>query len=105
MLRNDHQGCEHELDSCAANIGSAATLIGNPQNMLSGTVLKLDFGAYFMIAFIPVAFGLVALWALIVIRSRGRWQLEEELPVATTSDRETLDIELDRWQTAKGQKL
>jgi hypothetical protein len=29
--------------ACAANIGSAATLIGNPQNMLIGSVLKLDF--------------------------------------------------------------
>ena len=30
--------------ACAANIGSAATLIGNPQNMLIGSVLKLPFG-------------------------------------------------------------
>jgi hypothetical protein len=32
--------------ACAANIGSAATLIGNPQNMLIGSVLQLDFGTY-----------------------------------------------------------
>ncbi|MCU0958450.1 MAG: SLC13 family permease, partial [Hydrogenophaga sp.] len=28
--------------ACAANIGSAATLIGNPQNMLIGSVLQLS---------------------------------------------------------------
>ena len=51
--------------ACAANIGSAATLIGNPQNMLIGTVLKLPFGSYFLEAIVPVALGLVALWALL----------------------------------------
>lgn len=32
--------------ACAANIGSAATLIGNPQNMLIGETLKLSFSSY-----------------------------------------------------------
>jgi Na+/H+ antiporter NhaD/arsenite permease-like protein len=32
--------------ACAANIGSAATLIGNPQNMLIGSVLQLSFAHY-----------------------------------------------------------
>ena len=31
--------------ACAANIGSAATLIGNPQNMLIGETLRLDVAA------------------------------------------------------------
>jgi Na+/H+ antiporter NhaD/arsenite permease-like protein len=31
--------------ACAANIGSAATLIGNPQNMLIGSVMQLPFAA------------------------------------------------------------
>jgi Na+/H+ antiporter NhaD/arsenite permease-like protein len=39
--------------ACAANIGSAATLIGNPQNMLIGEVLKLPFGGYFLEAVVP----------------------------------------------------
>ena len=29
--------------ACAANVGSAATLIGNPQNMLIGATLRLSF--------------------------------------------------------------
>jgi di/tricarboxylate transporter len=32
--------------ACAANVGSAATLIGNPQNMLIGQTLRLSFGGY-----------------------------------------------------------
>ncbi len=32
--------------ACAANIGSAATLIGNPQNMLIGSVLQLSFAGH-----------------------------------------------------------
>src|SRR5256885_16552199 len=34
--------------ACAANIGSAATLIGNPQNMLIGQVLGMHFAAVFL---------------------------------------------------------
>src|SRR4029453_14269116 len=51
--------------ACAANIGSAATLVGNPQNMLIGAVLKLPFGGYFLEAIVPVALGLGTLWALL----------------------------------------
>ncbi len=32
--------------ACAANVGSAGTLIGNPQNMLVGQVLHLRFDTY-----------------------------------------------------------
>jgi Na+/H+ antiporter NhaD/arsenite permease-like protein len=48
--------------ACAANIGSAATLIGNPQNMLIGSVLELPFAGYLRQALPPVAFSLVLLW-------------------------------------------
>ncbi|MBL8350327.1 MAG: anion transporter [Burkholderiaceae bacterium] len=49
--------------ACAANIGSAATLIGNPQNMLIGSVLQLHFGDYLRQALPPVAVSLGLLWA------------------------------------------
>jgi Na+/H+ antiporter NhaD/arsenite permease-like protein len=32
--------------ACAANVGSAATLIGNPENMLIAQTLRLSFGGY-----------------------------------------------------------
>src|SRR5262249_46794802 len=57
--------------ACAANIGSAATLIGNPQNMLIGQTLHLSFAGYAAEAAAPVLAGLVTTWAVIVLRVRG----------------------------------
>ena len=59
--------------ACAANVGSAATLIGNPQNMLIGATLELSFARYLREAVPPVALGLMATWALIVWQARGGW--------------------------------
>src|SRR5487761_2804030 len=58
--------------ACAANIGSAATLIGNPQNMLIGETLQLSFAGYLREAALPVGAGLVATWALVLALTRGR---------------------------------
>ncbi|WP_115617051.1 anion transporter [Chromobacterium vaccinii] len=87
--------------ACASNIGSAATLIGNPQNMLIGQTLRLDFGGYFLAAAIPVGFGLLACWALIVRQTGGRWQdAGPAEPSAAEPRREGAPF--DGWQTAKG---
>ena len=59
--------------ACAANVGSAATLIGNPQNMLIGARLGLSFSGYLGEALAPVALSLLATWAIIVALTRGRW--------------------------------
>lgn len=87
--------------ACAANIGSAATLIGNPQNMLIGEVLHLPFGGYALEALPPVVAGLVALWALLgwPMRGMGAAPVAEgpALPQSTAEP-----VPLDRWQTAKG---
>jgi Na+/H+ antiporter NhaD/arsenite permease-like protein len=61
--------------ACAANVGSAATLIGNPQNMLIGSTLGLSFAGYLQTAALPVLLGLMATWAIIVASARGRWAL------------------------------
>ena len=50
--------------ACAANVGSAATLIGNPQNMLIGATLGLDFAAYTATAVPIIVPGLVATWII-----------------------------------------
>src|SRR5215510_8855635 len=89
--------------ACAANVGSAATLIGNPQNMLIGGVLKLPFGGYFLEAIIPVVSGLVVLWALLALQARGRWFAETAQAGARHAvDVVDADTRFDRWQTAKG---
>lgn len=53
--------------ACAANIGSAATLIGNPQNMLIGSVLKLPFADHLRQALPPVLLSLGVLWAWLAL--------------------------------------
>lgn len=89
--------------ACAANLGSAATLIGNPQNMLIGEVLQLDFGAYLRVATVPVLLGLIATWAIIAWLSRGRWrEAELSAPPPHTGRADDAGVALDRWQTLKG---
>ena len=90
--------------ACAANVGSAATLIGNPQNMLIGETLKLSFGGYFAQALGPVLLGLLVTWGLIAWQTRGRWAAPEgdATRAAAPERREDDQAPLDRWQTAKG---
>jgi Na+/H+ antiporter NhaD/arsenite permease-like protein len=85
--------------ACSANVGSAATLIGNPQNMLIGQVLNVPFSAYLLEAAVPVLGGLVATWMLIAWQARGRWILEG---AAAPPQAAAPGIELDPWQTFKG---
>ncbi|MEO8165750.1 MAG: anion transporter [Betaproteobacteria bacterium] len=89
--------------ACSANVGSALTLIGNPQNMLIGERLKLSFSGYLLEAAIPVGLGLLLVWALIAWRSRGHWMLAAE-ETATDALPAYIDAAppVDRWQTAKG---
>ncbi len=84
--------------ACAANIGSALTLIGNPQNMLIGESLRLSFGGYALEALLPVVLGLVVTWGVVVWRVRGRWHT----PPADLAAVAPGAVALDRWQTAKG---
>lgn len=51
----------------SSNIGSAATLIGNPQNMYIGSRAGLEFGTYLLIAIVPVLLGLLLCWLTVVI--------------------------------------
>jgi Na+/H+ antiporter NhaD/arsenite permease-like protein len=60
--------------ACASNVGSAATLIGNPQNMLIGQVLGLSFTRYLIDAGVPSLLGLGAVWWVVCLAARGRWE-------------------------------
>jgi Na+/H+ antiporter NhaD/arsenite permease-like protein len=90
--------------ACASNIGSAATLIGNPQNMLIGQTLRLPFGGYFLEAVIPVGLGLLTSWGLIVWQTGGRWQEADDVVVhaAPAPEAQTDSVPFDAWQTTKG---
>lgn len=80
--------------ACAANIGSAATLIGNPQNILVGEALDLDFGAYLATAFWPTLAGLCITWLVI----RPQCAAASGAPKAPAAEKD----DLDAWQSAKG---
>jgi Na+/H+ antiporter NhaD/arsenite permease-like protein len=83
--------------ACASNVGSAATLIGNPQNMLIGESLQLSFARYLLDGGPPAAAGLAVVWLIIRSQWRGRWT-EERSPHVDRRQPPTLD----RWQATKG---
>jgi Na+/H+ antiporter NhaD/arsenite permease-like protein len=89
--------------ACASNIGSAATLIGNPQNMLIGQLLQLPFDGYIVKAILPVALGLIASWGLIVWQTRGRWQdAGIDAASAAAPELRTEAVPFNAWQMTKG---
>src|SRR5262245_17517043 len=55
----------------ASNVGSAATLIGNPQNILIGQVGRLGFWSYFAIASVPAVVGLGLSFACVAVAWRS----------------------------------
>ena len=89
--------------ACSANIGSALTLIGNPQNMLTGEKLQMSFAGYLLEAAVPVALGLVVVWAVIAWGNRGAWQLALEEPATSAVPPHPEPAPpVDYWQTVKG---
>lgn len=81
--------------AAGSNVGSAATLIGNPQNILIGERLGLSFAAYLLDGGVVALLGLFATAAVIAHVYRGRFERE---PVSFRAE----PAVLDRWQTAKG---
>ena len=71
----------------AANIGSAATITGNPQNMMIGSFSGIGYRA-FAAALSPVALtGLVALFLLLLFIYRSEFRQEPAMEVAHQSIR------------------
>ncbi|HNT38081.1 MAG TPA: anion transporter [Rubrivivax sp.] len=94
--------------ACASNIGSAATLIGNPQNMLIGQALQLPFAGYALDAIGPVLASLALLWLLLVVPLR-RAGAAAPVPAVPRGEppgrRPAASAEpepFDAWQTTKG---
>jgi Na+/H+ antiporter NhaD/arsenite permease-like protein len=80
--------------ACAANIGSAATLIGNPQNILIGEALDLSFAGYALEAAPVAAIGLAIAWAVLAYLYRSDWHTPA-LPPSVHG------AAFNPWQTAK----
>ncbi|MCS6771417.1 MAG: anion transporter [Kiritimatiellae bacterium] len=80
----------------SSNIGSAATIIGNPQNMLIGQVANLSFLHFTLWCSIPSVFALAAAFAILVGLFRGAWMAKgPAIPKGDWPD-------YDRRQSAKG---
>jgi Na+/H+ antiporter NhaD/arsenite permease-like protein len=88
--------------ACAVNVGSAATLVGNPQNILIGQTLDVSFGGYLLIALLPTLSGLGLIW-LLTLRI---WKVEL---FSRSDERDALppadEMPFDSWQTGKGLSL
>ena len=87
--------------ACAANIGSAATLIGNPQNMLIGSVMQLHFADYLRRALPPVGLSLLLLWLWLAWGPGARAAAVAAVPVQSTVQDDE-EPAFDAFQTAKG---
>jgi Na+/H+ antiporter NhaD/arsenite permease-like protein len=83
--------------ACASNVGSAATLIGNPQNMLIGQSLHLSFAGYLLFGVPPAVVGLGIVWWVVRATWRAHWHEPTGLPLDRRAGRR-----FDRWQTVKG---
>ncbi len=83
----------------ASNIGSAATLIGNPQNLLIGQVGRLDFGAFLAWCGPPSLAAFIGAYLILVWRYAGQWQVP---PGAHRDAPMPVWPEFDPWQSAKG---
>jgi Na+/H+ antiporter NhaD/arsenite permease-like protein len=86
--------------AAATNAGSAATMIGNPQNIFLGAVGRLDFWRFLIVCGVPALFALLAVFAVVWVQWRGRIRgpeppAEAAAPVVTVHT-------IDRNQMIKG---
>jgi Na+/H+ antiporter NhaD/arsenite permease-like protein len=73
--------------AAATNVGSAATVIGNPQNILIGQVGGLDFWRFLAICGIPALAGLGVIHGVICWQWRGRWEAPPAEPITAALER------------------
>ncbi|WP_400766886.1 anion transporter [Methylosinus sporium] len=66
----------------ASNVGSVATITGNPQNMIIGGLSHIPYGAFAAALWPVAAFGLLATFVLVALFYRGEFLTRERLPVA-----------------------
>ncbi|MBN1930664.1 MAG: anion transporter [Desulfobacterales bacterium] len=83
----------------SSNIGSAATIIGNPQNMLIGQTGNLNFTKFFFWCSPPSFLALLAGYLIILwIYRRRIYDQGEKIYVEPNEPRQSFD----KWQTSKG---
>jgi Na+/H+ antiporter NhaD/arsenite permease-like protein len=85
----------------ASNVGAAATLIGNPQDMMIGQVAHLNFGGYMLWSIAPVLFALGCSYGIIWILSHKNIKSSALAPKGPEQEIQPLD----RAHTIKGLTL
>jgi Na+/H+ antiporter NhaD/arsenite permease-like protein len=81
----------------AANAGSAATVIGNPQNILIGQVGHLDFWRFLAVCGGPALAAMLIVYVTVWLVWRGRFGE----PEGVGAGGEVAPVPLDRWQLGK----
>lgn len=83
----------------SSNIGSAATIIGNPQNMLIGQLGRLDFARFFFWCAPPSIISLLLAYVFILWFYRDDIYARRQHPAVLPHEAWPL---FNRWQTTKG---
>ncbi len=83
----------------SSNIGSAATIIGNPQNMLIGQVGQLAFGRFIIWCAPPALVSLLGSYLILLRIYRNKMTLGQARPADTDP---TAWPNFNPWQSAKG---
>ncbi|MDF1593424.1 MAG: anion transporter [Desulfobacterales bacterium] len=83
----------------SSNIGSAATIIGNPQNMLIGQVGKLDFAEFLLWCGPPAVIALMGSYLVILLIYRKKFHRQGSFQAAEPPEKMPA---FNRWQTIKG---
>lgn len=86
----------------SSNIGSAATIIGNPQNMLIGQVGHLDFAHFLAWCLPPSLAALLLAYGIILAMDRKALAGGGVLPLAAPPPQATAGPALDAHQSRKG---
>ena len=86
--------------ACATNAGSAATVIGSPQNILIGQVGNLSFHTFLLACFIPAIVALISVFGVVWLLWHDR--IEGTVMAVTRDVPEVLLHPHDRNQTLKG---
>ncbi|HEY8874598.1 MAG TPA: SLC13 family permease [Stellaceae bacterium] len=87
--------------AASVNAGSAATLIGNPQNILVGALGRLDFWSFLGVCGVPALFALVVVFGVLWLQWRRRIRITTA-PVDAIGLAAVTEHVLDRNQTIKG---
>ena len=83
----------------SSNIGSAATIIGNPQNMLIGQVGQLEFDRFIAWCAPPALISLLCGYLMLLWFYRDKMTIGERQPAAANPDAWP---DFNAWQSTKG---